>query len=41
MLNFNDKLERAIEDYRSKQRPIPNFAETVYALLWKALKELK
>ena len=41
MLNFNDKLERAVEDYRSEQRPIPPFAKAVYDLLWKALKESK
>ena len=40
-MRFEDKLEKAIEDYRSKQRPIPPFATAVYELLWKALKESK
>lgn len=37
IVNFSDDLEKAVADYRSKQRPIPNFAEAVYELLWKAL----
>ena len=41
MIVFDDKLEKAIEDCRSKQRPIPSFASAVNELLWKGLKESK
>jgi len=38
-LTFDDGLEKAIEDWRARQRPIPSFSEAIETLLKEALKK--
>jgi hypothetical protein len=38
-LTFNDELEKKIEDWQAKQRPIPSYTEAVETLLNEALSK--